>query len=184
MKNEYKKSIRRISVAVSMTALAVFIAAAFHYYSIHHSQGADANVETVNVNDRSFDTITMCQYDRMVDYVYRFAGDDDFAVQYAVAECILNDIEKSYSQNKIDTYLDCLYSRRSDHFTQTKFENESEDKQDAIREAVQSALDERTMPSGVTAAVYKTDDDSFRVDCDEIYTQPYLSNTNIIFYYQ
>ena len=180
MRNGYKL-INRIGCSVAVVCLIIFMISAAKYNE-KYNQDIEV-VDTVNVNGRSFDTITMDQYDRIVDYVYRFAGNDDFAVQYAVAECILNGIEKTSSQSNIDSYLDKLYKERDGHFIKTKFENESEDKQDAIRESVQSALDERTMPSGVTMAIYSTDRKMIVIH-KERYTQSYLDNTTIQFYYQ
>ena len=139
-------------------------------------------VRTVQVQSRSFDTITMDQYDRIVDFVYKYAGQCDFAVQYALSECILNDIESSGYRDEIDTYLDDLYIIYEDSLSQTNFEHESEDKQDAIREAVQSALDERTMPSDVTK-FEKYNDSNTYFNKYENYSPEYLGNSLLKFYY-
>lgn len=139
-------------------------------------------VRTVQVQSRSFDTITMNQYDRIVDFVYKYAGDEEFPIQYALSECILNAIEDLGYQKNIDTYLDNLYEKYEDRLPQTSFENESEDTQDAIREAVQSALDERTMPSGVTK-FEKYNESTKYFNKYENYVPEYLSDSLLKFYY-
>lgn len=146
------------------------------------SSSASQNVETVQVQERSFDTITMDQYDRMVDFVYKYAGDEEFPIQYALSECMLNAIEELGYQKNVDTYLDRLYEKYGDRLPQTSFENESEDTQDAIREAVQSALDERTMPSGVTK-FEKYNESTKYFNKYENYVPEYLSDSLLKFYY-
>lgn len=147
------------------------------YFDIHCSA---EQIPVVHVQDRSFDTITMNQYDRLVDFVYRYAKDDDFATQYALSECILNDIEANHSQNKIGVYIDKLYDKYETRLIKSDFDKETEDTKDAIREAVQSALDERTMPSGVSAfykigELYKPSDR---------YAKNYLDDSSIVFCYE
>lgn len=155
LKKKAKKLLNRdillLTLTVIITTCVLFGGQFVVIYFAGNLTTTKADETLYHVQGRTFETITESQYDKLVDIVYKVAGKDTFEVQYALTEVILNDIESDKKNMKdIDKYLNTLYQKLDPVFPQDEFYDEGEDYQTALLEAVQAALDERTMPSGVT----------------------------------
>lgn len=195
LKKKAKKLINRdillLTITVVITTCALFGGQFVVVYFAGNLATTKADETLYHVQGRTFGTITESQYDKLVDIVYKVAGKDTFEVQYALTEVILNDIESDKKNMKdIDKYLNTLYQKLDPVFPQDEFYDEGEDYQTALLEAVQAALDERTMPSGVTKfgivgvpvnLKYNIEETNF--DILTPYDDEYLRSEYVKFYY-
>lgn len=94
--------------------------------------------------------ITPEEFERLTQFVYQIAWDDSFETQYALAECILNDVENDEFPNTIGG---CIYfwmfSYNWNYSNPGYLSDANDDIQDCINEAVTLALTERWLPQDV-----------------------------------
>lgn len=195
LKKKTKKLLNRdillLTLTVVITTCALFGGQFVVVYFAGNLATTKADETLYHVQGRTFETITESQYDKLVDIIYKVAGKDTFEVQYALTEVILNDIESDKKNMKdIDKYLNTLYQRLDPVFSQDEFYDENNDYQTALLEAVQAALDERTMPSGVTkfgivGAPVNLKYSFEKKECDVlyIYYDKYIKSKHVEFYY-
>lgn len=195
LKKKAKKLVNRDIILLTVTVIITTCVLLGGQFVVVYFAGnlaiTKADETLYHVQGRTFGTITESQYDKLVDIVYKVAGKDTFEVQYALTEVILNDIESDKKNMKdIDKYLNTLYQKLDPVFPQDEFYDENDDYQTALLEAVQAALDERTMPSSVTKfgivgapanLKYSFEKKEYYVPC--IYYDKYIKSKHVEFYY-